>query len=220
MISVVVPTLISNDTQLQTTNECIRNAREKTELDFELVVVETLTNYFASVADTYIHESKKTTATKSINRGFYCASGDKVVLLTNDVIVDDGWLEHLLECFKISDCGMATLATDQFAHPKQNKIEEGIWFSVAMVPKAEAWFDEAYKPGSWDDSDLIMRNYLQGRKMYRSYKSVVHHKIGMTHYEKPDHKANFDWNKQYFSEKYKDHADSRIFKILVRGVIL
>lgn len=220
MISVVVPTLISNDIQLQTTNECIQAAKSKTDLDFELVIVETLTSYFGHIADTYIHESKKTTATKSINRGFYCASGDKVVLLTNDVIVSDGWLEALLECFQITDCGMSTLAADQFGHMRQNKIDEGIWFSVAMLPKEEAWFDEAYKPGSWDDSDLIMRNYLQGRRMYRNFKSVAHHKIGMTHYEKPDHKANFDWNKEYFCEKYKDYSDARIFKILVGGIIV
>lgn len=219
-ISVVVPTLISNTEQLQTTLECLKAARAKTKLPFELVIVETCSEYLREFADTYVLERKKTTATKSINRGFACASGDYVVLLTNDVIVDENWLENLLECFEKPDCGLATLATDQHKHEKQDKIDEGIWFSVAMIPKSEAWFDEGYLPGSWDDSDLILRVYLTGRIMYRNYKSVVHHKIGMTHYEKPDHFSNFEKNKAYFIQKYLAHRYTRIFNILVGGQIL
>ena len=156
MVSVVVPTLIRSEHQLKTTIECLEAAKSKTKLPFETVIVETETNYFGEWADIHIVEKTKSSSTKSINRGFRCASGEMVVLLTNDVIVDEGWLEHLLDCFKISDCGLATLATNQFRHEKRNQISEGIWFSLAAIPKEQAWFDESYD-GPWDDSDLIIR---------------------------------------------------------------
>jgi len=102
---------------------------------------------------------------------------------------------------------------------KQDKIEEGIWFSVAMIPKEEAWLDENYV-NSWDDSDIVMRTYLKGKHMLRNLKSVVEHRIGMTHYEKPDHMANFMKNRDYFIQKYKGHEQTRIYEILVGGRVI
>jgi glycosyltransferase involved in cell wall biosynthesis len=202
------------------TLECILKARSNTKLPFELVIVETGTNYLRSFADLYLYEAQKTNATKSINRGFRLASGDYVVLLTNDVIVDEGWLEHLLEPFQtMSDCGLSTLASDQFKHEKSDLIKEGIWFSVAMLPKSMAQFDENFV-NSWDDSDVVMRTYLSGKRMYRSFKSVVHHKVGMTHYGKPDHKAHFDRNRAYFIEKWANFKESIIYRVLVEGHIV
>ena len=202
MISVVVPTLIRNNDQLEMSNRCIHAAKEKTKVPFELVIVETETNYLGHLADIHIQEKKETTSGKSINRGFRCASGQFIVLLTNDVIVDDKWLEHLIEPFEAhADCGLSTLATDQLGHQKQDLIKEGIWFGLALIPKEEAWFDEIYD-GSWDDSDMIMRVYLKSRKMYRNYKSVVHHKPGQTLYSDPKHEERYLMNRDYFIRKH------------------
>lgn len=220
-ISVMVPTLISDPKQLMMTLNCLKAAREMTKLPFELVIVETISQYLRDHADVYVWEKNKTTSSRSIGRGFKNCSGSKVVLLTNDVIVDEGWLEHLLECFVIPNCGLSTLASHQFNHKKKNEISEGIWFSVAMMEKEDAWFDENYLSGSWDDTDLIARVYLEKKKvMYRNYKSVVHHEIGMTFYEKPDHESNFDKNEAYFFEKWKAYENTRIMQVFKRGIIL
>lgn len=219
MVSVVVPALIRSEDQLSTTIECLRAAKTKTKLPFELVIVETGTNFLKEYACVYIHEKNKTNSTISINRGFKCASGDVVVLLTNDVIVDGGWLENLLECFKISDCGLATLATNQFMHKKSKYINEGIWFSVAAIPKEQAWFDEEYA-GAWDDSDLIMRVYQTGKKMYRNYASVVDHKVGMTLYKDPAHDEKFQRGKALFMKNWADKKDQWIYNVLVTGYVV
>ena len=165
-------------------------------------------------------EKKKTTSGKSINRAFRCASGTFVALLTNDVIVDDNWLEHLIEPFeKFEDCGISTLACDQLKHEKKDEIAEGIWFGLALLPKEEAWFDELYE-NSWDDSDLIMRVYLKGRKMYRNYKSVVHHKPGQTLYADPTHQEKYLRSRDYFIKKHIQFKETRAFQILVGGIII
>lgn len=219
MISVVTPALIENLEQLATSYACIQAAKERTKVNFELIVVETGSTYLQAFSDVHIFEKHKTNATKSINRGFQMCRSDFVVLLTNDVIVGEHWLESLLECFLIPDCGLATLASTQFGHERQDKIEEGIWFSVAMMPRARAQFDENYV-NSWDDSDLVMQTYLTGQKMYRSFKSIAHHKPGMTQYQKPDHALNFERNRAYFIDKWKAHSNHPMFQLLTVGHIV
>ena len=216
-ISVVVPVYISNTAQIPMTYKCLELAR-KTSLPFELVIVETESQYFKD-ADVYIYEKKRSNPNKSINRAFKVCSGDYITLLTNDVFVEEGWLERLIECFSLPDCGLATLASTQFNHIKQDVITEGIWFSVAMMKKEDAWFDERYQ-STWADTDLITRLYLTGKKMYRNFNCVVEHKPGQTEYQKPDHQSNFELNKAKYREKYKEHSESRIYKVFTEGWIV
>lgn len=219
-IAVIVPALIKEPRHLQMTLDCIKSAREKTKLPFELVIVETVTEYLKSYADVYIWEREKTNSTISIDRGFQCARADKVVLLTNDVVVDENWLEHLLECFEIPDCGLSTLATTQFHMQKRDLIAEGIWFSVAMIPKDEAWFDPHFLGGSWDDTDLIMRTYLRGKRMYRNWRSVVSHAPGQTHYSNPAHQETFEKNRAYFFEKWRGYKSMPIYQVFHQGLVI
>jgi len=184
-----------------------------------MVIVETGTEYLEDYADIYIHEPEKTTDVKSFNRGFYAASGDYIVLLTNDVIVSDKWLECLLDCFNTQkDCGIATLATDQFNHKEHAEISEGIWFSVAMFPKQDKYFDELYI-NSWNDTDFIMRTYLSGKKSYRNYNCVVHHEVGMTQYNDERHWENYNKNMNLFKGRYRD-CGHPIFEKLINGVVV
>lgn len=219
MISVVIPTLIRNTEQEAMTYRCIEAAKKFTKIPFELIIVETETNHLSGQCDVHIYEKDRTTSTRSINRGFRCASGEWVVLLTNDVIVDDSWLEHLCEPFMKADCGITTLATNQLGHEKKDDIKEGIWFGLAMLPKEEAWFDENYQ-NSWDDSDLIMRVYLKGKKMYRNYKSVVHHKPGQTLYGDAKHEELYLRNRDYFIKKHIQFQSSWAYQVLTGGLII
>lgn len=218
-ISVVVPALITSNEQIAMSMTCIDKARRLTDIDFELVIVETESTHLMEEADLYLYEKNKTNATKSINRGFKVASGDYIVLLTNDVMVDKGWLESLLKPFEVyKDCGISTLATSQFNHSKQDKIEEGIWFSVACFRKQDDYFDESYV-NSWDDTDFIMRHYLGGRKMYRNFNCVVDHLIGQTQYNKEDHMDNFWKNRFKFIDKYK-HCGNPMYDRLISGEVI
>lgn len=198
--------------------QCLELARDKTNLPFEMVIVETETEYFEDYADVYIHEERKTTDVQSFNRGFKASSGDYICLLTNDVLVNDGWLECLLECFTKDDCGISTLATDQFGHEKHEEISEGIWFSVAMFPKQKTYFDELYI-NSWNDTDFIMRTYLSGKKSYRNYNCVVHHEIGATQYNDPKHWDNYHKNMALFKSRYRD-CGHPIYELLTNGRVL
>lgn len=219
MIDVVFPTYITNQKQLAMSIRNIELARNNTKIPFNLIIVETCSNYLTDYADIYIYERKKTNATMSINKGFYCCDGDKTVLLTNDVGVREGWLDALLECFdKNKDCGVSTLASTQFSHTQSDKIEEGIWGSVFMIPTLWAEFDRNYI-NSWDDSDLWMQVYSRGYKMYRNFKCVVEHDPGQTHYQDPQHQVNYEANRTYFTNKWRD-SKLPLYQILTKGYVV
>jgi len=219
-IDVVFPAYITTQKQLALSMKGLSQARELTSLKFNLIIVETVSNYLSDYADTYIFERERTTADRSINNGFYCCRADMTVLLTNDVGLKEGWLEALADCFnKVPDCGMATLATTQLGHTKANKIEEGIWCSVFMIPREYAEFDEKYV-NSWEDSDIIMQTYLRGYKMYRNFNCVVDHDPGQTVYQDKLTQDNYQKNKEYFMSKWANHQDKHIYKVLTEGHIL
>lgn len=218
-INVVIPCLIKTQKHLAMTINCINRAKEMTNISYKTIIVETCTNYLVDYADIYIYEKERTNATKSINRGFLCCDSDYTVLLTNDVEVQSGWLEALIEPFgKYADCGITTLASTQFGHQKEAKIEEGIWGSVFMIPTEYAYFDENYV-NSWDDSDLWMQMYTRGYKMYRNFNCVVKHEPGQTHYSDPSHNENYHKNMAYFTEKWKD-SKLPLYQILTKGYVV
>lgn len=206
-VSVIVPVLVNSLEQVAMTIRCVKTARETTKIPFEVIIVETLTDYFKDLGDVYIWEKEKTYATVSVNRGLKVSNKAWKVILTNDVFVKEGWLEAMFECFKQNpNCGASTLASNQFNHHQSFKIEEGYWWSVALLPQGifdkVGYLDESFK-GVWDDTDLLMRIYRAGYKMYTNYSVVVEHLIGETHYKNPQHTENFQHGQKLFYEKHK-----------------
>jgi len=218
-ISVVVPVYAPEQRHIFMTIKCLELAKSRTKVNFETIIVETGSNYFTEYADIYIYERNRTTADISINRAFNCCKSEMVVLLTNDVMVSNDWLEALLEPFnKYEDCGVSTLASTQFNHRKEDKIEEGIWGSVFMIPRKYARLDENYI-NSWEDSDLWMQIYSDGKKMYRNFNCVVEHTPGQTVYSDKLTQDNWEANRKYFINKWKD-SNILLYNHLVEGTVL
>jgi len=135
------------------------------------------------------------------------STSDYIVVLTNDVFVSDNWLECLRDCFKLSDCGISTIASTESRSIKEDKIEEGIWFPLTMTPqwlfKKIGYYDEGYRR-YWADTDFILKTYEAGYKMYRNFNCVVEHSPGTTLYNEPDHKQSLLFSRERFREKNKD----------------
>jgi glycosyltransferase involved in cell wall biosynthesis len=206
-ISVIVPVYIGRNEHLPMSVKCIETARQKTKLPYELIIVETGSDYLKDYADIHIYEKTRTDSIKSVNRGLKIAVGDYIVVLTNDVFVNDNWLECLKDCFKIPDCGISTLASTESKSKQEDKIIEGIWFPLTMTPRwlfdKIGYYDEGYIR-YWADTDFILNTYVAGYKMYRNFNCVVEHDPGTTLYNEPDHKASLIFSRNRFNEKYKD----------------
>lgn len=181
-VSVVLPLLLPDQFTVALTEFCIKSMRVCADQPFELVVVETGSEHFKGhpLVDKYLHVPQKRGYTKDFNEGCELATGEYIVHMGNDVIVNDGWVGALLEPFeRFNDCGVsACSATEPGAFigprlPMPGLIVEGMFAPMMMFHKR--WrLDEAYE-GGYSDSDLIMRIYTEGLRAYRNCRVVVHH---------------------------------------------
>ena len=173
-VSVVLPIIINHNWQKTMTESCIRMMRETTNVPYELIIVETYSHYFKSLADKYLHFPIRTSYTKDFNAGIDIASGNIIVHTANDIFVQTAWLESLLECFKIKDCGMSTLGSKELRHIKLDRIGESVSCPVLMAFKKMFKFDEKF-PDVVSDTDLIMQYYEAGFRMYRNFNNQYSH---------------------------------------------
>lgn len=147
---------------------------------------------------------------RAINTGLMMARGRTLVLLNNDVLVTERWLEQLMECLRrIPDAAAVGPVTNYISGEQQitvpyedvaempafaaahNRSDPGKWrmtsrlvgFCVAF-PRATlldiGYFDEGYEIGNYEDDDWTARLRLQGKKMVIAGDTFVHHFGSMT----------------------------------------
>lgn len=209
-VSVIVPVYINNEEQKLMTYKCLELAK-KTSVPYELIISETCTDYFKDFADIYLFEKHRTKPSRSVDRGFRLSNAKYVVFLANDVFVCENWLEYMLECFKHKDCGIASLGNNEHKDQCRDEIVEGLYFSVSMMKKEDAWFDQNYKR-VFDDTDLIFRLYTQGKKFYKNLKGNVHHKTHSTLGDFGGDREEYERSRAYFINKYSDYKEDPVFK--------
>lgn len=221
-VSVVLPVLVKEAWQEHMTSACVAIMCSTTGVPFELVVVESESDHFGSLADIHVKIDPKQGPSKDVNKGFEAATGDFVVFTGNDVFTRPGWLEALLACFDIPDCGVATLRASELQLPPTDRIIEGVYCPLMMFRKG--WrFDEAY-PGAWGDTDLIMRIYEQGQRSYRNNLVTIDH-IGQATdkavLSAEESKARFMEGQRLFIERHAEIGGHlRMFHYLVQGVVI
>ena len=208
MISIIFPTLITTDKQLSMSYNAMDCIKRYTTVPYELIVVETQSSYFVEDSDIHIYEKNKCGTNKSLNKGFKLATGDYIMMLSNDVFVKPGYCEAMLECFKrYEDCIVSTTACTQFNHFAMNKIEPGNWWGMFLIDgkwfRKVGFLDEGYM-AEWSDTDLIMAMASEGKQMYRNFNVVVEHLVGQTEYSKSDHTKSFVEGRERFINKWKN----------------
>ena len=213
-ISVVLPVYINKAERITDTLKCVTLLRAKTKIPFELVIVETGSKNFVGLADVYVHEKKRTCPNRSVQRGFDCCKSDYVVFVGNDVFVGDDWLESLLECFNLPDCGIATLGNNEHGDVKADEIKESIYFSICMFKKEDAWFDPEYR-FVFDDTDMIFRIYVSGRKCYKNLHTIVQHVAHSTLGEFGGDIKEYFRSREYFKLKWASYTTIPLYKTFV-----
>jgi glycosyltransferase involved in cell wall biosynthesis len=103
LTSVIIPCW----NQLEFTRQCVKSLIRRTAPRWELIVInngstDETGDYFAGVQDispvpvTIIANATNRGFPAAINQGLQYARGESLVLLNNDVVVTDGWLEQLI----------------------------------------------------------------------------------------------------------------------------
>ena len=221
-VSVVVPCLTEHEWQIHLTRAIISIAKATTKVSFELIITEAVGHAFEDECDYWYGNQVKGYANADMNAGIDLANGDIVVLLTNDVFVKPGWLEALLQCFEISDCGMASLGTSDHRETPIDAITEGLWCPlIALLNRADFRFDAEVFPSYWGDSDLVMTVYNAGFRAYRNRRVICDHLGRATN--TADHirgrAEEIEAAKQKFTTR---HGSSHllIYRVLMEGLIV
>lgn len=217
-VSVVYPVYTPRDELIQMTENNLLIAKSQTNIDAQWIIVETESKNFIDYADVFIYEKQKSTPNVSINRAFRCCQGEYVIFLANDVTVCDNWIEKMLECFEThSDCGLASLGNNEHQDPTDDVIiEEGtkFFFSVSMMNRKDAWLDPKYSR-MFDDTDLIFRLYLQGKKHYKNLSGHVTHRKHSTYGEMCGDIDEYRRCRNIFKDKYKAHSDDPLYRLFL-----
>lgn len=222
-ISVVLPIMINEPWQKEMTDCCIKTMLCTTNISFELIVIETLTDYYKNGQGyIYLNFKERLGYNAEFNKGVEISSGDYIVHMGNDIFTRPGWLEAMLKCFEIPDCGAATLASSDLKHTPVNRIMEGLYFCIMMLKKEDFKFCDNEFSGVFGDTDLILRLYESGKRMYRNWNVLVHHLGSQSGggIENPiEREKTFNESKQMFINKHQG-SPLLIYRAMVEGWIL
>ncbi|MBJ6363819.1 glycosyltransferase family 2 protein [Paenibacillus sp. GCM10012307] len=141
----------------------------------------------------------------AVNKGLMMAKGMKMLLLNNDTLVTENWLENMTACLESdSRIGMVGPVTnfisgqqridvpymnveDMPAFARENNVSDpSRWRRVdrltgfCLLFRRSLWertgyFDEGYRIGNYEDDDYNIRVKLQGYTLVIAFDSFIHH---------------------------------------------
>ncbi|MGG2994908.1 glycosyltransferase family 2 protein [Paenibacillus macerans] len=141
---------------------------------------------------------------RAVNTGLMMAKGQTIVLLNNDVLVTERWLDQLLGCLKLTGAAAVGPVTNyiggdqQIDVPYEDVAEMPAFAAAYNAPDPRKWrevsrlvgfcllfprstleqagyFDEGYIIGNYEDDDWVARLLLQGKRMVMAGDTFVHH---------------------------------------------
>ena len=225
LTSIIIPVL----NQREMTCECLTAIAQHTTA-YELVLVDNGSDpAFEGAA---IRNETNLGFPAAVNQGLAAAKGDVVVILNNDVIVTQGWLDRL-KAHLDSGWDMVGPITNSVSGPQQVLIDSYenqsgllvaawqnalkndrqalpfhrlVFFCVSMrraVYERLGPLDEIYTPGNFEDDDYCLRAIEAGFRLAIARDVFVHHFGGVTHRALDlDYQALMTKNKAKFDKKW------------------
>lgn len=214
--------VILTHNQLDKTKLCIDSIRAYTRPDsYELIVVDNAStdgtvHWLEQQTDIIkIYNKENLGFPAGCNQGMRIATGDNILLLNNDVIVTENWLDNLIAClYSANDIGAVGPITNRCAYYQTvpvsystldemqqfaaqfNKSNPELWeerlklIGYAFLLKREVYeqvgeLDEIFSPGNFEDDDYSFRIRQVGYKLMLCKDTFIHHFGSASFKEKP-----------------------------------
>lgn len=196
----------------QMMNDCIDSILQNSIKDDEIIAVDNGStideSWVKEHVDKYIRFEENMGISNGWNAGIQSARHDKVIILGDDTIVHDGWIESMLECFEREDCGAACPQVEGMP-VRENLTVVWDWFPGAcfMLSKSRTvrkvgYFDwKTYFPCNFEDTDMWVRIMAHGLRLYTNPRAYVQHRMGATLHVN-DLSDRFEELKQKFIKKH------------------
>ncbi len=206
--SIIIPTY----NQAEYLRQCIDSIADHTDLPYEIIVIDNAStdgtaDYLESVRGIVRHRILPTNLgfAAAVNRGLMMAKGSTVVLLNNDTLVTDRWLDNMLRCLMSDErIGMVGPVTnyiggtqqidvpyksmqEMFAYASErNQSNPSSWMKTdrlvgfCLLFRRELWertgyLDEGFRFGNFEDDDYNVRVRLQGYRLVIAQDAFIHH---------------------------------------------
>lgn len=204
--------IILTKNQLEYTKHCLESIRDYTvEGTYELIFVDNASDdgtreWLQAQKDIkLVLNDENLGFPKGCNQGIELATGDNILLLNNDTIVTENWLDNLITClYSADDIGAvgpvsnnaayySTIPTEytnvsemqEFAK-SYNKSNSSMWeqrvklIGFCMLIKKSivdqiGLLDERFTPGNYEDDDYSYRIQLMGYKLMICKDTFIHH---------------------------------------------
>ncbi|BBI35021.1 glycosyltransferase family 2 protein [Cohnella abietis] len=206
--SIVIPTY----NQLNMLEQCIESIMDNTDLPYEIIVVDNASTdgtaaYLLGLGGQVrfrVLDNNRGFA-GAINMGMMMAKGRTIMLLNNDTLATENWLDNLLICLN-SDEGIGMVGPitnyisgdqkvdvpyqDVVDMPKfareNNKSDPSRWRQIERLTgfcllfrrelfEGIGYFDEGFEVGNYEDDDYNIRVRLLGKKIVMAQDTFIHH---------------------------------------------
>ncbi|WP_198156212.1 glycosyltransferase family 2 protein [Paenibacillus sp. D9] len=242
--SIIIPTYNKRDYLVR----CLDSIRRHTPEPYEIIVVDNASaDGTAAMLETYSLllgpgklrfrvMDRNLGFAGAVNRGLMMARGDRLLLLNNDTLVTERWLDNLTACLERSPFAGIVGPVTNFISGSQlvkvpyrsikgmdvwargrNKPDSRRWKETArltgfcMLMRRSLWeaigyFDEGYQVGNYEDDDFCLRARLLSLRLYIAGDCFIHHFGSVTVREEARMTAITESNRLFYKAKWEDPA--------------
>ncbi len=206
--SIVIPTY----NQLNMIRMCIESIFDNTDLPYEIIVVDNAStdgtaDYLRNLGGQVRFRAldKNLGFAGAINIGMMMAKGSTIMLLNNDTLVTENWLNNLMACLNSDETiGMVGPMTNYISGQQKidvpytdiadmpafareyNRSDPSRWLRTDRLTgfcllfrrelfEGIGYFDEGFEIGNFEDDDYNIRVRLSGKSLVMAQDTFIHH---------------------------------------------
>lgn len=226
-VSIVIPLY----NQLEYTRGCLESLRRTTSDDaIELILVDNASSdgtvgYLQTLPGLVLIANQENRGfAGACNQGIQAASGEWIVVMNNDVILSQGWLQGLLSAAAEHRLDMVSPAiregsrnydleayAEELTSRMRSVVRSGTVNGICFMAHRRVFetigvFDENFRIGQYEDKDLFLRARRAGFRLGTVGAAFIHHFGSITQKAVGARRETRDYalaNKAYFSHKWQ-----------------
>ena len=179
-ISVIIPAYYIDQDYVDMTQDCVNSVKATSNPD-QIIVVNDGSPVKADIDFAInVHLPENLGFAGAVRAGYDVAEGDVIIVLNNDTLTLDGWLEGLLEPIQMGYDIVSIRTTDCDGYEKEDKITEGDKFGSCWAIRSTVWHDlgglsTEFGRGYAEDLDLWKRAIQKGYRIAKNHNAIVFH---------------------------------------------
>jgi len=210
-----MPCLLRESPHKQVAVDCIESVKRFSS-DYEFIIVDDgsplMTGFLQDEADVYIRFKENRGETIAENTGISVARGEYIVVINDDIVVREGWLEGLekpfLERSNIGAVGPAIYHEKDITRGRTGIVDDYLWFSgscyminrntLAKVGKLDEYFNDC----GGEDTDYFQRVLDAGLTLTRNFDVVINHREGDVLHNLGNYNKKLEEARQRYVKKF------------------